>query len=49
MANRNICISMTEKSIEELKKLEEKTGKSKSRIVRDALSMALKESRKHEK
>lgn len=47
MSHKNICLSMTEESILHLKKLESKTGKSKSRIVRDAIKDALeKETRK---
>jgi predicted DNA-binding protein len=47
MANKNVCLSMTEESINQLKKLETRTGKSKSRIVRDAIKDALeKETRK---
>lgn len=37
MKNKAVCLSMTQKSIEQLKEIHEKTGKSKSRIVRDAI------------
>jgi predicted DNA-binding protein len=50
MAFKNICLSMTAESLDQLKKLENKTGKSKSRIVRDAIRDALeKENRQNGK
>lgn len=50
MANKNICLSMTVESLVQLKTLEAKTGKSRSRIVRDAIRDALeKENRRNGK
>jgi len=37
----NICVSMTEEALSDLKEIEERTGKSKSKIVREAIRMAL--------
>ncbi|MFZ9078823.1 MAG: ribbon-helix-helix protein, CopG family [Alphaproteobacteria bacterium] len=36
--HKAVCISMTAKSIDQLKELQDKTGKSKSKIVRDAIN-----------
>lgn len=44
MSTRNICLSMTEEALEHLKELEARTGKSKSRIVRDAIKDAVNSS-----
>jgi len=43
MKNKAVCLSMTQKSIQQLKEIHEKTGKSKSRIVRDAIEKEHKE------
>ena len=44
--HKNICLSMSEESLEQLRDIAEYTGKSKSRIVRDAIKKEHKEIRK---
>jgi|TARA_R100001163_G_scaffold61400_1_gene51359 predicted DNA-binding protein len=44
--HKNICISMNPESLQQLKEIHDKTGKSKSRIVRDAIKKEYKEIRK---
>jgi predicted DNA-binding protein len=44
--HKNICISMNPESLQQLKEIHDKTGKSKSRIVRDAIKKEHKEIRK---
>jgi len=39
---KNICVSMTPDSMKQLKELHDRTGKSKSRIVRDAIKKEYK-------
>lgn len=44
--HKAICISMNQKAIKQLDELHNKTGKSKSRIVRDAIDKEHKEANK---
>lgn len=44
--HKAICISMNQKAIKQLDELHNKTGKSKSRIVRDAIDKEHKETNK---
>ena len=44
--HKNICISMDPESLKQLRDIAEHTGKSKSRIVRDAIQKEFKEIRK---
>lgn len=41
--HKNICVSMTPESMQQLKEIHDRTGKSKSRIVRDAIKKEYKE------
>ena len=44
--HKNICVSMDAESLKQLHDIAEHTGKSKSRIVRDAIKKEHKEIRK---
>ena len=44
--HKNICVSMDAESLKQLRDIAEHTGKSKSRIVRDAIQKEYKEIRK---
>lgn len=44
--HKNICLSMDDRSLKQLQDIAEYTGKSKSRIVRDAIEKEHREIRK---
>lgn len=43
LKSKAVCISMNERSIKQLNEIHKKTGKSKSKIVRDAINKEHKE------